>query len=427
MSLLTRQRPDVDEAEPLEADYLAPAGTSATPRIASVPAVLAILSLGAASVHFAFATGHFGQGWAHGSFFLVVGWYQLAWAVAMFLRPSRRLFLLGLLNAGVIVIWILSRTVGVPLIPHGSEIEAVGVADTTASVFEYLIVIGSVLLLTRPVLLRGGLPLRPAASILTAGAVVAAISAVGLTPTFASSHNHADPGLLHAHGAAGLTGSTPCEKSGAPASPAQVTDTEGHFHRGPTPQLPIDLATRTLLAQQQLQARAVAAKYSTVAAAEAGGYRRSTPYVPCIGAHYTNVLLAARFDPGAPSELLFDGTTPDAHLVGLSYLVFHPGGAPEGFAGPNDHWHQHNANGGLCINAAQVVVGSENMSPAQCQALGGHKTLLKDVWMLHDWTVPGMECGWGVFAPECPELGGRLGGTAWDAPDPKSAAQLGNL
>ena len=51
--------------------------------------------------------------------------------------------------------------------------------------------------------------------------------------------------------------------------------------------------------------------------------------------------------------------------------------------------------------------------------------LLTDIWMLHDWVVPGMECSWGSFAPECPELGGRVGGTAWDAPDPKSAAQLG--
>jgi hypothetical protein len=393
-----------------------------------VPALLAILSLGAGSIHFAFAPGHFGQGWAHGAFFLAVGWFQLAWAVGVFVRPSRRLWLLGLVNAGVILVWVLSRTVGVPFIPHGSTIEAVGVADTTSSVFEYLIVLGSVLLLVKPALLRGGLSLRPAASILTAGLVVAGVSAVGLTPSFAShSHNAALPGLVHVHGtttAAGLTGSTPCEKSGAPASPAQVTDSQGHFHRGPSAQVPIDAATRTVLAQQQLQARSVAARYPTTAEAQAAGYRMSTPYVPCIGAHYTNLALVLRFDPAAPSELLYDGTTPDSHLVGLSYLVFHPGGPPEGFAGPNDRWHQHNANGGLCINSQAVVVGAEGVSPAQCQAAGGRKVVLKDVWMLHDWIVPGMECGWGVFAPECPELGGRVGGTAWDAPDPKSAAQL---
>ena len=40
---------------------------------------------------------------------------------------------------------------------------------------------------------------------------------------------------------------------------------------------------------------------------------------------------------------------PDSKIVGLSYLVWHPGGRPRGSPGPNDHWHQHNANGGLCI------------------------------------------------------------------------------
>jgi hypothetical protein len=45
--------------------------------------------------------------------------------------------------------------------------------------------------------------------------------------------------------------------------------------------------------------------------------------------------------------------------------------------------------------------------------------------MLHDWIVPGWECSWGVFAGECPELGGRNGGTAWDEPAPGSVgAQL---
>ena len=47
-------------------------------------------------------------------------------------------------------------------------------------------------------------------------------------------------------------------------------------------------------------------------------------------------------------------------------------------------------------------------------ARGGHKTLLIDIWMMHAWVVPGFECSWGVFSGECPELGGRVGGTAWD-------------
>jgi hypothetical protein len=137
--------------------------------------------------------------------------------------------------------------------------------------------------------------------------------------------------------------------------------------------------------------------------------------VPCIGAHYTNVGKVAVFDPGAPSELLFDGTEPGSKIVGLSYLVYHRGGAPDGFVGPNDHWHQHNDNGGLCMKGG-VVIGGESVTPAQCEARGGRKQTLDDIWMVHAWVVPGFECTWGVFAGECPELGGRIGGNAWSAP-----------
>src|SRR4029077_9111265 len=123
----------------------------------------------------------------------------------------------------------------------------------------------------------------------------------------------------------------------------QVGDGQGHDHRGAVAQVPLDRATSDVLEQQQAQARGAAARYPTVADAEAGGYHMSTVYVPCIGAHYTNTSLIGSFDPGQPSELLYDGTQPTSKLVGLSYLIFHAGGAPEGFAGPNDHWHQHNA------------------------------------------------------------------------------------
>ena len=243
--------------------------------------------------------------------------------------------------------------------------------------------------------------------------LVAGSAGYALTPRFASGHDH------HSAHNVGLTGSTPCEQAGPPASEGQVFDSAGHFHRGPLPQEPIDEATRLQLQAQQEQARAVASKFPTVADAVQAGYRESTVYVPCIGAHYTDTALAGSFNPATPSELLYDGTTPDARIVGLSYLVYHPGGPPDGFAGPNDVWHQHTFNGGLCINAAGIVIGAESTSAAQCRAQGGYKVPLTNIWMLHDWVVPGFECSWGVFASECPELGGRIGGRPWDRPDPK--------
>lgn len=225
------------------------------------------------------------------------------------------------------------------------------------------------------------------------------------------------------------TGDSPCEiASPTPASPGQVGTGEAgseevigeHGHRGMVQQEPLTREERELLEEQMRQARSVIDKYPTVADAEAAGYKISTPYVPCIGAHYTNVALVPRFDPAAPSELLFDGTNPDSQIVGLSYLVWNPGGPPEGFAGPNDHWHQHNANGGLCFGDAAFVIGGEELSEEECAARGGEKRLLPDIWMVHAWVAPGWECNWGVFAGECPALGGRVGGTAWDEPDPSA-------
>jgi hypothetical protein len=210
-------------------------------------------------------------------------------------------------------------------------------------------------------------------------------------------------------GASALTGNTPCEKAGPPASEGQVLDGSGHFHRGPYPQVVDSEATRMELEREQVAARAVAAKYPTVASAQAAGYRESTVYVPCIGAHYTNAGLVRTFDPAAPSELLYDGTRPDSHIVGLSYLVWHPNGPPPGFAGANDRWHQHTFNGGLCISGGGLVIGAESTSANACEKNGGKKVALTDIWMVHDWVVPGWECSWGVFAAECPELGGKTG------------------
>jgi hypothetical protein len=271
----------------------------------------------------------------------------------------------------------------------------------------------------------------PGTALIAQQAAPAAGSADGHTHTHAAggTTDATDPAAAggHDHGtviAGTATGDSPCEKaSPAPASPGQVGAGEGgsqgdaegsHGGRGMVVQQALTPAERVTLEAQMRAARTVIDQFPTVAAAEAAGYHKSTPYVPCIGAHYTNVGKVAVFDPAAPSELLYDGTNPDSKIVGLSYLVFHAGGPPDGFAGANDHWHQHNANGGLCMKGG-VVVGGEDVTEADCTARGGRKQLLRDIWMAHAWVVPGFECSWGVFSGECPELGGKIGGTAWDA------------
>jgi hypothetical protein len=226
---------------------------------------------------------------------------------------------------------------------------------------------------------------------------------------------------------------TPCEKA-APvaASPGEVgaggggsqavknaaaVESEEHGGRGPVKQVPLTAAEKATLATQLAAAKSVVAKYPTVKQAIAAGYMMSTVYVPCIGAHYTNIAFASHFDPANPSELLYAGTSLDSKIVGLSYLVWHHDGPPPGFAGANDRWHQHNANGGLCLKGGVVIAGEES-TRQECAAKGGSKTLLTDVWMVHAWVAPILKCNWGVFSGECDNLGGKLDGTAYDKPFP---------
>jgi len=429
MSLLVRD-PELGEEPSPESD--APPVRSSALVLRPELVLLGVASLGTALLHAAFAPGHWAEEWSHGLFFAATAWFQLALAVALVAYPSRRVFALATLNVAVIATWVVSRTVGVPVGPNSGVAEDVGLPDSIATALEAVIVLGSAVLLWRSRGGRGFRVVRGSRWLVSAAAVacviVAAVSTAALTPRYASEHHHGTvetTGVAaddHDHAGTGggpanipvLTGNTPCEKSGPPASQGSLMDAEGHNHRGPVEQIAIDRPTAELLQQQQALARTVADKYPTVADAEAGGYHASTTYVPCIGAHYTNIGLVGSFDPAAPSELLFDGTKPDSKLVGLSYLVYHPGGAPEGFAGPNDHWHQHNANGGLCFSKSSgVVIGAEDVTPEQCAARGGIKRELPDIWMMHDWIVPGWECSWGVFAPECPELGGTVGADAW--------------
>jgi hypothetical protein len=207
----------------------------------------------------------------------------------------------------------------------------------------------------------------------------------------------------HVHGgvSAGLTGSTPCEQSGPPVSKGQTE----HGHRGPFPWTSVnDTATRTLLTEQLSVAHSVTLEFPTVATAEAAGYHMTTVYVPCIGAHYINPAYLFRFDPAHPAMLLYDGTQPTSKIVGLSYAVLSGKKPPEGFAGPNDIWHQHNLNGGLCLRGT-VVVGAETTTPAECAARGGVKVKLDSLWMMHAWVADGWPSSWGIFSAEHPDLG----------------------
>jgi hypothetical protein len=109
--------------------------------------VLALLSMGAAVIHFVVVPGHWDEYWGQGLFFIIAAIAQLLWAVWVVIAPSRLLYLLGALgNAAIVTLWIVTRTYGIPAGPSAGEEEAVEFADTLATVFEVLLVVGALVL-----------------------------------------------------------------------------------------------------------------------------------------------------------------------------------------------------------------------------------------------------------------------------------------
>jgi hypothetical protein len=392
--------------------------------------ILVAFSLGAGVIHFAYSGEHFDVGWAHGTFFAVVAWFQISWAVALMVRPTRTVLALGaIVNALVVGVWIMSRVWGVPIGPGAWDPEPIALADALATALEVGIVAIALAVLALPALAQQSVrPSLGTAGIGVTGLAVAVVSTLALAPAFASEDHHGSEGAAagHTHSDAeaaqgtdhdsatgehveghtnvviAADGTSACEQSGYGNE-----GNAGHGHRGPVPYTPLDAKTRATLAAQVQQSDAVVAKYPTAAAAEAAGWRRITPYVPCIAAHYLNAsVLDGTFDPTMPEILLFDGTDPDSKIVGLSYLVFtDPDTPPEGFAGDNDPWHIHRQ---LCIGA-RGVVGDESTSDEECEARGGRIVPLNNLWMMHMWNVPGWDSRWGLFSSEHPDLGGAIG------------------
>lgn len=107
------------------------------------PALLVAVvgSMVAAGVHVAVCPEHFREALRFGIFFLLISLFQTAWSVAVARRPTRLLFLAGaVVNAGCVVLWAITRTVGLPF--GLSDVEAVGVIDMVATVAEVATVLG---------------------------------------------------------------------------------------------------------------------------------------------------------------------------------------------------------------------------------------------------------------------------------------------
>src|SRR5262245_44646112 len=101
--------------------------------------VLAFTSLAAGAIHAVAVPEHLRESLLFGVFFALTAAFQIGWAgmVNESSDRDRRFLAIGVLaNAGLVVLWIVSRTVGVPVGPEPWMPEPRGALDVTATILE---------------------------------------------------------------------------------------------------------------------------------------------------------------------------------------------------------------------------------------------------------------------------------------------------
>ena len=98
---------------------IAAGGTASVPPLRVLYAA-AVLSLLAALIHLWVTPEHFEEWWGYGAFFLVAALAQALYAPLVVVWPTRIVLLLGIGgNLTIVVLYLLTRTVGIPLFGPG--------------------------------------------------------------------------------------------------------------------------------------------------------------------------------------------------------------------------------------------------------------------------------------------------------------------
>lgn len=363
--------------------------------------VAATLSIAAAAIHLVMVPSHAGELTAEGMGFAITGWFQLLSAVLLLKRPARRLLgPIAAANVAFIAAWVWSRTAGLPFGAHAGQPEIAGFVDLTAVGFEVALLGCCAVLAVRRSARRVVTRASRFAILVMVGIVVLATAAIA-SP---SARDHA----AHSHGdtAATAHASTAVDDKGLSAL------SNGHHHVI-GPEQPLDQPTRAELSREIAVTQQVAAQFPTVAAAEAGGYRRAGPYSPGLGAHYIRPSAEGLNPDGVvddadlhhPLAIIYAGTKPDSPVAGFMYYAM-TSSEPTGFAGPNDHWHYH-TNTCLKYGANGTIdapFGADSDIPAELCTKAGGVLLQQTQWMVHVWSVPGWESQQGLFGEVNPAL-----------------------
>jgi len=204
---------------------------------------------------------------------------------------------------------------------------------------------------------------------------------------------------------------TPACIPGAAAGSCNIDEAE----EAAIPDKPLDVATRTRLAEELVAARTAALRYPTVADAQRAHMIQAGKFSPETGAHFIDYSALGPFDPSHPASYIYDGISPTSKVIGLMYLSL-SALPPAGFVGPNDHWHRH-TNTCVVYKGGQITIpfaADSSVTLDQCNAQHG-EFMRETAWMVHAWVVPGWESPLGVFSHSNPDVLCADGTTKTDA------------
>jgi hypothetical protein len=155
----------------------------------------AFASLGAGLVHLAVVQEHLAEWWLYGVFFAALGVAQVGWALAALARDTAPVLRpVVLVNLGVVSLWAVTRTVGLPVGPEPWQPEPAGRPDVLATLLEVAVVVALLVVARttrRPV--PAGRPVARFVALMFAGALaVSAVTtpALAATPAGGRAHHH---------------------------------------------------------------------------------------------------------------------------------------------------------------------------------------------------------------------------------------------
>jgi hypothetical protein len=97
----------------------------------------AALSAGAGVIHAIVIPSHLTEAVLYGAFFAGLAVAQLGWAVLLVVRPKPWVLAAGIAgNLGVVALWAVTRTAGIPIGVAAGQREAVGALDMTCGLLE---------------------------------------------------------------------------------------------------------------------------------------------------------------------------------------------------------------------------------------------------------------------------------------------------